>query len=173
MIYLEGGICIYCVLQNVDTLRHVYLSAQTVLRLVIIISTRRARSMSWFQPHSCRDKESSNTWNSVTIVVIIIKAITILTIGHESAMFCLESGLYSISSSGTHFLTYTTANNFSHFTFQCFRQKYFTIAEKFVCHTKRIKKLHFTRKNVFHLRKNIFDIYNTGKVTHFNSKNEK
>ena len=39
------------------------------------------------QPHSALDRESSNT------------------MGQESAMFCLESGLYSIWRSGTHFLT--------------------------------------------------------------------
>ena len=131
-----------------------------------MISTRRARSMSWFQPHSCRDRESSNTWNIITIVVIIIKVLTILTIGHESAMFCLESGLYSISSSGTHFLTYTY--NISHFYFSA---KIFYNCRK-ICHIKNnnwIKNiLHFTNKYILHLKKKYLTY-----TIHFNRKNDK
>ena len=57
-----------------------------------MISTSPARSMSCCQPHSALESESSNT------------------MGQESAMCCLVSGLYSILSSGTHFLTWQWVN---------------------------------------------------------------
>ena len=67
--------------------RHSDSAPCVLLRLVIMISTSPARSMSCCQPHSALESESSNT------------------MGQESAMCCLVSGLYSILSSGTHFFT--------------------------------------------------------------------